>query len=86
MLSLVFIIVLFSIILIYISLLGSKKKSQLQFVIPLIFTLISILLIIISFIVGRWNGMGLGAISISMFLASIIALFVNVLLSLRKNK
>ncbi|WP_264371365.1 YesK family protein [Virgibacillus necropolis] len=47
---------------------------------PIAFTFISIVLFFISFIIGRWEGMGMGAVSISLFVASIIALIAIVLL------
>ncbi|KAA6452743.1 YesK family protein [Bacillus swezeyi] len=59
-----------------ISLIFNKKKSPLQYGIPSIFMLGSFVLLIISFFVGGWEGMGIGAISVSLLIASIIALIV----------
>ena len=50
-----------------------------KILLPLAVILISIVLFFISFIVGGWEGMGLSAISLSLFLASIIAFIAIVL-------
>ena len=52
------------------------KKILLSFV----FVFTSIVLFLISFIVEGWEVMGLGAVSISLFVASLIALIVIILL------
>ena len=48
---------------------------------PIAFVFVSIILLFISFTIGRWEGIGLGAISVSLFVASIIALPAIVLLN-----
>ena len=73
MLTMIFIIVM---LLILLMLKDIGKKILLSFV----FVFASIVLFLISFIVGGWEGMGLGAVSISLFVASLIALIVIVLL------
>src|SRR5699024_4858408 len=67
MLTMIFIIVM---LLILLMLKDIGKKILLSFV----FVLASIVLFLISFIVGGWEGMVLGAVSISLFVASLIAL------------
>nr|QRZ18408.1 hypothetical protein JUJ52_01240 [Virgibacillus sp. AGTR] len=48
----------------------SLPLKQMKFLVPLIFILFSIILFIISTIVGQWEGMQLGVISASLFIAS----------------
>ncbi|WP_168746994.1 YesK family protein [Bacillus mojavensis] len=67
---------IFCVIIVGISLLFKKKKSPLQYGIPSVLMVLSIILFIVSFIVGRWEGIGLGAISVSLFVSSVIALIV----------
>ncbi|MGK9487585.1 MULTISPECIES: YesK family protein [unclassified Bacillus (in: firmicutes)] len=43
--------------------------------------MVSIILLLISFFVGGWEGLGLGAISISLLIASVIALIITSILS-----
>jgi YesK-like protein len=50
-----------------------KKKGFFMYVIPLIFTLIGVLVLILSFIIGRWTGFGLAFISFAVFLSSAIS-------------
>ncbi|WP_458738138.1 YesK family protein [Bacillus pumilus] len=49
------------------SLIFKKKKSPLQYGFPAIFMMVSI--IISSFFVGEWEGLGMGAISVSLLIA-----------------
>ena len=79
MLTMIFIIVM-----VFISMMFKDigKKILLSFV----FVFTSIVLFLISFIVGGWEGMGLGAVSISLFVASLIALIVIVLLDCTLHK
>ncbi|MDX7994433.1 MULTISPECIES: YesK family protein [Bacillus] len=67
---------IFSVIIVGISLVFKKKKSSLQYGIPSVLMALSIILFIVSFIVGRWEGIGLGAISVSLLVSSVIALIV----------
>ncbi|MEI3597643.1 MULTISPECIES: YesK family protein [unclassified Oceanobacillus] len=55
-----------------------------KILIPIAFVFVSIILFFTSFLIGRWEGMGLGAVSVSLFVASIIALPAIVLLNKRK--
>ncbi|QSS98759.1 hypothetical protein IMZ31_11645 [Pontibacillus sp. ALD_SL1] len=65
-----------TIILICASLLFKKNKSQLQYILSPLFMLISFVLLLISFLVGRWEGLGIGALSFSVLIASIITSIV----------
>lgn len=47
---------------------------------PVAFVCISVLLFIIGIIVGGWEGMGIGTVSISLFVASTVSLIVIVCL------
>lgn len=57
------------------------KKLDKKIIFPIVFVFFSIILFFTSFIIGRWEGMGLGAISVSLFVASIITLPAVVLLN-----
>ncbi|WP_250629528.1 YesK family protein [Bacillus subtilis] len=46
---------------------------------------LSIILFIVSFIVGKWEGIGIGAISVSLFVSSVIALIVISILGFLKD-
>lgn len=73
----------FSVVIIVIALFFKDKKVF----VPIVVNLLSILVIIISFIVGRWEGLGLGFIGLSIFLASIIALiFCGLIIYLSNNR
>ena len=61
-----------------------KKSSPFQYIVPLIFAILSIIVIILSFVVGGWDGMGLGVIGLVFLGASIVALLVISLLNFRK--
>ena len=78
MLSLVVLTVIFIIVIVLISLIF-KDIGKKVFLL-LVFVFISIILFFISFLVGGWEGMGLGAVSLSLFVASLIALIAIVLL------
>jgi hypothetical protein len=53
-----------------------KNKVAIMFLVPCIFLLIGIVILIVSFIIGRWTGMSLSIVSISVFIASAISLIV----------
>ena len=72
MLSLVILTIVFIIVIILVLLL-SKDTGKKVFL-SLAFIFISIVLFFISFIVGGWDGMGLGAVSVSLFVASLIVI------------
>ncbi|WP_429739305.1 YesK family protein [Bacillus smithii] len=50
------------------------------YIIPIVFSLLSIIVILISFIWGRWKGLGLGAIGLVLLLASILSSILAALL------
>ncbi|MCM3190706.1 hypothetical protein M3596_18415 [Bacillus subtilis] len=62
-----------------------KKKSPLQYGIPPVLMVLSIILFIVSFIVGKWEGIGIGAIGVSLFVSSVIALIVISILGFLKD-
>ncbi|MCM2989345.1 hypothetical protein M3580_08880 [Bacillus safensis] len=70
-----------TIIILGISLVIKKRNSSLQYGFPAVLMIVSIILLIISFFVGRWEGLGLGTISISLFISSVIALIMTSILS-----
>ncbi|WP_430742805.1 YesK family protein [Bacillus atrophaeus] len=74
-----------SVVTIGISLMFKKRKSPLQYGIPSVLMMLSIILFIVSFVVGRWEGLGLGAISISVLISSIITLIVVSILGFIKG-
>ena len=84
MLSLVVLTVIFIIVIVLISLIF-KDIGKKVFLL-LVFVFISIILFFISFVVGGWEGMGLGAVSLSLFVASIIPLIAIVLLYKIRDK
>ena len=74
-----------SVVTIGISLIFKKRKSPLQYGIPSVLMMLSIILFIVSFFVGRWEGLGLGAVSISVLISSIITLIVVSILGFLKG-
>ncbi|MDR0123950.1 MULTISPECIES: YesK-like family protein [Bacillus] len=60
-----------------ISLIFKKRNSSFQYGFPAALMMVSIILLIISFFVGRWEGLGLGAISVSLLISSVIALIIT---------
>ncbi|PAV29672.1 hypothetical protein CIL05_09875 [Virgibacillus profundi] len=78
-----------AILLLGISFVFSKKKSSMRYIIPLIVTLISVLLIIISFFVSDWTGMGIGLYGFAIFIGSAFALIITAFVTsardLKKN-
>ncbi|MDY0394946.1 YesK family protein [Virgibacillus halophilus] len=71
MFSLVVLTVIFIIVIALISLI--YKNIEKKIFLSLAFVFISVVLFFISFIVGGWEGLGLGAVCISLFAASFIA-------------
>lgn len=49
-----------------------KKKHLKQFIIPIAGILLSLLLIILSFFIGAWEGMGLGFFGFAIFIGSAV--------------
>ncbi|GMG78165.1 YesK family protein [Bacillus safensis] len=69
--------VFLTLIILSVSLIFKRKNVALQYGIPAIFILISITLLLISFFAGRWEGLGLGAISVSLLIASAVTLKIT---------
>ncbi|MDV3451203.1 YesK family protein [Bacillus safensis] len=63
------------------SLIFKKRKSSLQYGFPSVLMMASIILLIISFFVGEWEGLGMGAMSVSLLIASVISLTIISFLS-----
>ncbi|MEH7451329.1 YesK family protein [Gottfriedia acidiceleris] len=82
---LLFITLISSCFLIFISLFLNRKQSIFQYVLPLIISIVSIALIVFGFVVGRWEGMGLSAVGFALLISSIISIIVVSLVSLGKS-
>ncbi|MFB1100215.1 MULTISPECIES: YesK family protein [Terribacillus] len=67
--------VIFAALIIGISLIF-KKKKPIMFLIPTLFTVLSIVLLIISFPIGGWEGLGITGISIALLISSAAALII----------
>ncbi|KSU72984.1 YesK family protein [Bacillus altitudinis] len=78
--------VFLTIFILSVSLIFKRKNAPLQYGIPSILIFISMILLLISFFVGKWEGLGLGAISISLLIASVITLIINAILSYFRSK
>lgn len=69
-----------------ISLIFRKNNSKLHYIISPLFIMVSVVLLLISFLVGGWEGLGIGAISLSILIASVISSIVmGALVVLKKN-
>jgi len=73
------------IILLTITLYFQSKKSPLQYFIPIAVILISLILIGISFIVGAWEGIGLGAIGFTLFIGSALPFIITAIVANMKE-
>lgn len=74
--SYLFMTAIITVSLISISLIFQKNDSKLHYIISPLFIVLSIVLLLISFFVGGWEGIGLGAISFSIMIASVISSIV----------
>ena len=70
MMSLVILTVIFIIAITLLSFISKRIEKKVLF--PISFVFISIIVFGVSFFVGGWEGIGLGAVSASLFIASII--------------
>ncbi|MCD5324389.1 MULTISPECIES: YesK family protein [Pontibacillus] len=69
-----------------ISLIFRKNNSKLHYIISPLFIMVSVVLLLISFLVGGWEGLGIGAISLSILIASVISSIVmGALVVLKRN-
>lgn len=58
----------------------TSKQLKVKVLFPITFSLISIIMFFVSIIWGGWKGLGLGAISVLLFIASVSALIIVILL------
>ncbi|WP_339226205.1 YesK family protein [Oceanobacillus sp. FSL K6-2867] len=65
-------ILIFIIVILLIALLFKEKKL----LVPIIINILSVVLVVISLMFGGWEGMGLGFVSLSIYLASIIVFLI----------
>ncbi|MEK4792076.1 YesK family protein [Bacillus sp. FSL K6-2971] len=70
-----------TVIILGVSLIFKKNQSSFQYGIPAVLMMVSIILLLISFFVGGWEGLGLGAISVSLLVSSVITLIITSILS-----
>ncbi|KEP25304.1 YesK family protein [Bacillus zhangzhouensis] len=70
-----------TVIILGVSLIFKKKQSSFQYGFPAVLMMVSIILLLISFFVGGWEGLGLGAISVSLLVSSVITLIITSILS-----
>lgn len=63
-----------------------RKNSTLKYVIPLIVGILSVIVFIVSFFIGGWTGMGVGAISFTAFISSLISLIIISVVEALKGK
>jgi len=73
-------------ILIILSYVIGRKNSTLKYVVPLIVGILSVIVFIISFFIGGWTGMGVGAISFTAFISSLISLIIISVVEALKGK
>lgn len=62
-----------------------SKKSPLQYFIPIGVIILSLILIGISFIVGAWEGIGLGTIGFTLFIGSAIPFIMTAIIANMKE-
>jgi hypothetical protein len=63
----------------------SRKRSPMRYILPIIVVLISITLIFISFIIGEWEGMGIGLYGFALFVGAAFSLIVTAFISSAKD-
>lgn len=73
-------------ILIILSYVIGRKNSILKYVVPLIVGILSVIAFIVSFFIGGWTGMGVGAISFTAFISSLISLIIISVVEALKGK
>ncbi|PAK38181.1 hypothetical protein CHH47_29690, partial [Priestia megaterium] len=54
----------------------SRKKPTIKYIAPLIVGVISVGVVIVSFLIGGWIGMRVGTISFTAFISSLISLLI----------
>ncbi|MBW0933608.1 YesK family protein [Priestia megaterium] len=73
-------------ILIILSYIIGRKNSTLKYVVPLIVGILSVIVFIVSFFIGGWTGMGVGAISFTAFISSLLSLIIISVVEALKGK
>ncbi|WP_257206566.1 MULTISPECIES: YesK family protein [Priestia] len=73
-------------ILIILSYIIGRKNSTLKYVVPLMVGILSVIVFIVSFFIGGWTGMGVGAISFAAFISSLISLIIISVVEALKGK
>jgi len=73
------------VILIFSYLIGRKKES-LRYVIPLAVAVLSLAGFIISLLVGGWEWLGYGALSIMVFIAAVLSLLIMTIAQVMKRR
>lgn len=76
--GLILLTIISSIVIVLISLISKRIEKKVLF--PIGFLFVSIVLFSISFFIGGFEGMGIGAVSVSLFFASVVALIIIVLI------
>ncbi|WP_040982520.1 YesK family protein [Oceanobacillus jeddahense] len=64
----------------------SMLFKEKRIILPLITSLLSIIVFIVSFFVSNWGGLGLAYMSFNAFTASVINLFILTIINKSKNK
>ncbi|MED3881576.1 YesK family protein [Priestia megaterium] len=54
----------------------SRKKPTIKYITPLIVGVVSVGVVIVSFLIGGWIGMRVGTISFTAFISSLISLLI----------
>ncbi|MEN3781396.1 YesK family protein [Priestia megaterium] len=54
----------------------SRKKTTIKYIAPLIVGVVSVGIVILSFLIGGWIGMRVGTISFTAFISSLISLLI----------
>ncbi|GAB1792677.1 YesK family protein [Priestia megaterium] len=73
-------------ILIILSYIIGRKNSTLKYIVPLMVGILSVIVFIVSFFIGGWTGMGVGAISFTAFISSLISLIIISVVETLKGK
>jgi YesK-like protein len=79
-------IIIFAALIIGIFLFFKNKKPPVMYIIPSAFTAVSIVLLIASFVIGGFSGMGMTVISIGLLISSAAALIVVSLFGFLKSE
>jgi asparagine N-glycosylation enzyme membrane subunit Stt3 len=74
-----------SIILLGFSWFFSRKRSPMRYILPMIVVVSSAILIFTSFVIGEWEGMGLGLYGFAMFIGAAFSLIVTAFISSAKD-